>query len=211
MPKIKPPVKTPRIDMTPLVDLFSLLLVFFILTASFRPMEAALINTPSSISEKQGPDKNIMTIYIDQAGQVFYNIDNGSDTSNHYREKILKDMGDRYDIKFTPQEISRFGKLASFGMPIKDLRAWIDTKDSKEREKMQTGIPMDSTDNQLDYWVFYSKTTNPYVEAAIKGDAEANYTVVKKVMDILQKNKINKFNLITNLQKEEVKIGDLPK
>ncbi len=197
--------------MTPMVDLFSLLLTFFMLTASFRPIEAALITTPSSVSEKQGPDKNIMTLYIDQAGQVFYNIDNGQDTSLHYRQAILKQMGERYQITFTPAEITKFGTLASFGMPIKDLKAWINATDNKVKEKMQVGIPMDSVDNQLGYWIYFSKVTNPAVEVAIKGDAEANYATVKKVMDILQKNKINKFNLITNLQKEEVKISDLPK
>ena len=34
MPKIKPPVRTPHIDMTPMVDLFSVLLIFLLLTAS---------------------------------------------------------------------------------------------------------------------------------------------------------------------------------
>ena len=52
MPKIKLPTKSPHIDMTPMVDLFSLLLTFFMLTASFRPQEAAPIDTPNSISEK---------------------------------------------------------------------------------------------------------------------------------------------------------------
>ena len=45
MPKIKPPVRTPHIDMTPMVDLFSVLLIFLLLTASFRPQEAAVSYT----------------------------------------------------------------------------------------------------------------------------------------------------------------------
>jgi biopolymer transport protein ExbD len=211
MPKIKPPVRSPRIDMTPMVDLFSLLLIFFVLTASFRPTEAKMVTTPSSVSEKQAPDKNIMTIYIDSAGQVFFNIDNGKDSTTHYREDILKQMGERYKITFTPKEIATFGNLSSFGMPLKDLKAWINAKDSKEKEKLQTGIPMDSIDNQLGYWIYYSRITNPLAEVALKGDGNANYQIVKKVMDLLQENKVNKFNLVTNLQKEEVKISDLPK
>ena len=75
MPKIKPPVRTPHIDMTPMVDLFSVLLIFLLLTASFRPQEAAVITTPQSISEKQAPDADLMTIFIAKDGKVYFNID----------------------------------------------------------------------------------------------------------------------------------------
>jgi biopolymer transport protein ExbD len=196
--------------MTPMVDLFALLLTFFMLTTSFRPQEAAVIDSPSSISEKQAPDFNLMTIFIDKEGKVFFNIDNGMDTSTHYRTEILKKMAERYSMTFTDKEYDLFGRLSSFGMPLKDLREWINTKDSKDRDKLQVGMPMDSTDNQLGYWILYSRIVNPQAEVAIKGDADAHYTVVKKVMDLLQDNKVNKFNLITNMQKEEVGIKDLP-
>jgi len=211
MPKIKQPARSPHIDMTPMVDLFSLLLTFFMLTTSFRPQEAAPIETPSSISEKQAPDNDIMTIFISREGKVFFNIDNGKDTSTHFRKKLLQKMADQYKLTFTPQELDKFSKMSSFGMPIKNLKAWIDAEDPKERDKLQEGIPMDSTDNQLAWWVRMARLTNLGAEVAIKGDAETDYTAVKKIMDLLQDNKVNKFNLVTNLQKDEVTLKDMPK
>ena len=210
MPKIKPPVRTPHIDMTPMVDLFSVLLIFLLLTASFRPQEAAVITTPQSISEKQAPDADLMTIFIAKDGKVFFNIDNGRDTSTHFRSKLLEKIGEQYKIQFTKAEISKFGTMSSFGLPIKDLKTWLNSKDSKEKDKLQIGIPMDSTDNQLAWWVREARLTNVGAEVAIKGDADTDYKTVKKIMDLLQDNKVNKFNLVTNLQHQEVTLKDLP-
>ena len=211
MPKIKQPARSPHIDMTPMVDLFSLLLTFFMLTTSFRPQEAAPIETPSSVSEKQAPDNDIMTIFISKQGKVFFNIDNGRDTSTHFREKLLQKMAEQYKITFTPKELDKFSKMSSFGMPIKNLQSWINAADPKDRDKLQVGIPMDSTDNQLAWWVRSARITNLNAEVAIKGDAETDYKAVKKIMDLLQDNKVNKFNLVTNLQHDEVTLKDMPK
>lgn len=209
MSKIKLPVRTPRIDMTPMVDLFFLLLTFFMLTTSFKPVEAVQVDTPSSISDKITPEKNVMTIYIGKDGRVYFNIDNGKDTSKHVRRKLLADIGKQYSMVFTEKQLQQFEKLASFGMPMKNIPAWLDAEDNKAREAMQVGIPMDSTDNQLAMWIHFARLSNPYAEAAIKGDADADYKVAKKVFDILQDKKINKFNLTTTLDKVEVKLSDI--
>lgn len=72
MAKIKLRRQSPHVDMTPMVDLFSLLLTFFMLTTSFRPQEAKVIDTPFSVSEKTAPEKNVITLLIDKEDNVFF-------------------------------------------------------------------------------------------------------------------------------------------
>jgi biopolymer transport protein ExbD len=208
MPKIKLPVKTPHIDMTPMVDLFALLLTFFMLTTSFRPQEAAIIDTPNSISEKMTPEKNVITILIGKDNKVFMNFDNGLDTAVLIRKEVLKKVAEQLSLKFTDKELKTFSTWASFGMPAQNLKAWLNTEESKDRDKFQIGMPIDSADNQLNLWVRFIRLQNPNAEVAIKGDANADFKTVKRVMDILQENKVNRFNLTTNLQKEEAKLEE---
>ena len=208
MPKIKAPVRTPHIDMTPMVDLFALLLTFFMLTTSFRPSEATVIDTPSSVSEKVSPDKDVIIILVGKDNKVYLNFDNGKDTAVLIRKEVLKKVAEQFNLTFTEKELKTFSTWASFGMPADKLKAWINTDDSKDRELFQTGIPTDSTDNQLNLWVRFIRLQNPNAEVAIKGDGNADFKAVKHVMDILQDNKVNKFNLTTNLMKDEAKLEE---
>lgn len=209
MPKIKLPTKSPHIDMTPMVDLFSLLLTFFMLTSVFTPQEPAPVDTPFSVSEKPKPDANIMTFVMSADNRVFFNVDNGPDTILHFRPKILQEMGTRYNIEFTPQELRKFEKAStSFGVSIHDMKKYLATNDAKEREQFEKGIPHDSIDNQLAMWVLYTRQVNPAVQALIKGDSEVEYPLVKKVLDTLLDYNVSRFSLITNLEAEEVKLTD---
>ena len=208
MPKIKAPVRTPHIDMTPMVDLFALLLTFFMLTTSFRPTEAVQVDTPNSASEKVSPEKDVITILVGKDNKVFLNFDNGQDTTKLIRKEVLLKFAEQFNLKLSDKEIKTFVQSASFGMPADKLRAWLNTEDSKQKEAFQTGIPTDSTDNQLNLWVRFIRIQNPNAEVAIKGDADSDFKAVKHVMDILQENQVNKFNLTTNLMKEEAKLEE---
>jgi len=205
MPKIKLPTKTPFIDMTPMVDLFSLLLVFFILTATFRQQEPAPVDTPFSISEKATPDFNNMTIVFSNDNRIFFNVDNGPDTLLKFRPKILQEMGKQYNIEFTEEELRAFERYTnSIGVPIEKMKAFLNTDDTKIREDLQTGVPIDSLNNQLAAWVLYTRQINPNVSASLKGDSKTEFPMVKKVLDILQDRNVNRFNLVTNLKAVKV-------
>lgn len=206
MSKIKLPSKPPRIDMTPMVDLFFLLLTFFMLTTSFKPQEAVQVDTPKSISDKLSPKDNVITVYVGKDNKVYFNVDNGSDSTTRIRKKVLLKVAEQYKVQFTKEQVRKFENLASFGMPVKDLPKWIDATEQKVRDAMQTGVPMDSLNNQLEMWILCARNENPNAETAIKGDYGADYKTVKKVLDLFQKYNMNKFNLTTTLEKVEVKL-----
>ncbi|MDO9579200.1 MAG: biopolymer transporter ExbD [Bacteroidales bacterium] len=207
MPKIKLPTTSPSIDMTPMVDLFSVILIFLMLTTTFRAQEPAPVDTPFSISEKTKPDFNLMTLVLSADNRVFFNVDNGPDTLLSFRPKILAAMGERYAIEFTPDELRKFEKYpSSIGVPIQNMKEFFATRDARAKADFQTGIPIDSLDNQLALWILFARQINPSVDACIKGDSKTGFPLVKKVLDILQDKNVNRFNLITSLESADVKL-----
>ena len=210
MPKIKLPTKSPRIDMTPMVDTFAVILTFLMLTATMRQTEPANVDTPFSISEKPTPDFNTILFLVSADEKVFINMDNGPDTAWKFRPKILTEMGKRYNIEFTEKELREFEKYpSSMGVPIGRMKEFLDAKGSKERDPFQVGIPMDSLDNQLAMWILCARQVNPNINACIKGDAKAPFPAVKKVLDNLQDKKINKFMLITSLEATKINLDEI--
>src|ERR1035437_1967219 len=212
MPKIKLPTKSPHIDMTPMVDLFSVVLTFLMLTATMRQTEPAIVDTPFSISEKPTPNFNTMTLLLSKDDRVFLNFDNGSDTTFKFRPKILAEMGKRYNIEFTEAKYKEFEKYpSSMGVPIMKMKDFLATKDLKERATLETGYPIHSTDNQLADWILYTRQVNPNVQACIKGDSKTSYPLVKKVLDIMQDKNVKQFNLITNLDAVKINLAEIQK
>jgi biopolymer transport protein ExbD len=210
MPKIKLPTKSPHIDMTPMVDLFSVVLTFLMLTATMRQQEPAPVDTPYSISEKPTPDYNTMTILLSKDDRVFLNFDNGHDTLLKFRPKILAMMAGRYNIEFNASELRQFEKYpAAMGVPILKMKEFLAAKDAKDKLVFQTGVPIDSTDNQLADWIYCTRTINPNVQACIKGDSKTGFPMVKKVLDILQEKNVNRFNLITSLEAAKINIAEI--
>ena len=61
------------IDMTPMVDVAFLLLIFFMCTTQFKPPEKDKITLPESNSESKSPESNIITIAVTAARPEYGN------------------------------------------------------------------------------------------------------------------------------------------
>ncbi len=196
MPKVKIHRKSTVIDMTAMCDVAFLLLTFFMLTSNFTRKEAALINTPASISEIKMPERNVILILVDAKGKVFFGID-GQDN----RMALLSKMGSTYNIRFNQEELKEFSLINSFGVPVTRMKTFLSMKPGERDDPaISNGIPCDSTDNQFRYWVSAARSLSADYRIAIKADQATAYPVIKKLMGTLQELKENRYNLITSLE-----------
>jgi biopolymer transport protein ExbD len=200
MAKVKMSKKSTAIDMTAMCDVAFLLLTFFILTSTAKQPEPLAVDTPSSTVQTKLPETDLATITVGK-GKVFFDV-----KGREVRKRTLELMAQKYSTTFTDKEYDQFSLIEGFGVPIEGLRSIIDMK-SAERNKagVQPGVPFDSINNQLKEWIYHARIANIEVRDkelnfAIKGDAKEEYPQIKKVMDILQDQKINSFNLITGLR-----------
>lgn len=220
MGKIKVAKHAPSIDMTPMVDLAFLLVTFFMLTASFRMAEPVVVDPPASHSDKTLPENTIL-VTVDNNGRAFFGIGNGEAKIN-----ALAKISEKYGVRFTPDQVKKFGGLSSFGVEVKDLPRYLDASEAERlRFQPQKGVPLDSLNNQLKDWItigatelnaIYMRNRDEAKEKniefkgekpryAIKADAKAKYIYVKDVFKTFTDMKIYTFNLITSMEGGETK------
>lgn len=215
MAKVKVAKKSTRIDMTAMCDVAFLLLSFFIMTATAKQPEPKPVDTPASTVLDKLPEEGVATITIGDK-QVFFTI-----PGPEVRRETLKNISAKYNVSFTEEEYKAFEGLEGFGVPINQLKGLLRMEPSERIEGgLQKGIPYDSINDQLTDWIDLTRKANRTVlndklaageieqadykdlDIAIKGDAKEEYPTVKRVIDILQKQKKNRFFLVTGLRDE---------
>ncbi|MEL1255134.1 biopolymer transporter ExbD [Flavobacterium sp. DGU38] len=204
MAKIKMKKKSTSTDMTAMCDVAFLLLTFFILTATAKVPEALPVDTPSSTVQTKLPDSDLAIISIgkgkDGKSKVFFDL-----KGRELRKKTLEGMGTKLGVAFSEEDKAKFALMDDFGVPLASLKQIIDMKAADRSKANQPGIPIDSLNNQLKEWLLVSRRAaidldDKELQIAIKGDAKEDYPQIKKIMDILQDQKVNTFNLVTGMR-----------
>jgi len=196
MPRVKIARKSTVTDMTAMCDVAFLLLTFFIMTAKFKQEDPVPIAIPAYSNTVVLPEDNIATLSIGK-DKVFFGVEGVT-----IRALMLDEVGKIYSTTFTPQEKKVFVTLPTFGVPINQLKQYLALDPDQMKKYPQPGIPTDSVSNQLFNWIREARKAdkalnNKALYITIKCDSKEAYPTVGKVIAILQKQKVNKFSLVT--------------
>jgi biopolymer transport protein ExbD len=199
MAKVKIQKKDIWIDMTPMSDVMTLLLCFFMLTSTFLTPEPLQVNTPSSVSEVKIPENDVLNILVSPAGQIYV----GTENKNNM-VAMLNEVADKWGIQLNATQLKHFKEDAMVGVPINKLAAYLSLEPEKMAEEIQKyGIPTDSINggmSEFQDWVKAARHANEDIKLAIKCDAKTPYKVIKTMMNELQDMNENRYQLITNLK-----------
>jgi biopolymer transport protein ExbD len=197
MPRVKVARKSTAIDMTAMCDVAFLLLTFFILSAKPKVNDPLNAQIPAASVVTVMPEADFSTLEIAHE-KVFFNVEGGD-----IRVKTLEIMSDKYKIPFTAEEKKEFANLESFGVPISQLKSLLAMSSTDRDKTIQPGIPVDTTaTNELYDWVHSARLADKYLhnkelKVGIKGDSQEEYPTFQKVIATLQKQHVDRFNLIT--------------
>jgi len=194
--------------MTPMSDVMVLLLTFFMLTSTFVKNVPVKVVTPGSGSEIKVPEKDLLSITINNDGKVFMSMDNVQQMG-----EALLDMTGRFGVNLNNEQTARFLKDPQWGVSMEVLPQYLAQDDNTRPNLLRgegAGIPTDSIEqggvkgkSEFQYWIDAVKNANEDIKIAIQADEKTPYKVVKQVMSELQDMNENRYYLITSLKKEE--------
>ena len=198
MAKIKIQKKDIWIDMTPMSDVMTLLLCFFMLTSTFLTPEPVQVVAPNSVSEVKIPEQDLLTILVTPEGKIYA----GTENKNHMKT-MMETMTDKFGVQLNANQQKHFLEDAMVGAPMAQLSTYLNLDTEKMTEAIQTlGLPLDSINggkSEFQEWVSAARDANPDIKLAIKCDSKTPYSTIKKLMSELQDMNENRFQLITNL------------
>ncbi|MGQ9705537.1 MAG: ExbD/TolR family protein [bacterium] len=127
-----------RIDMTPMVDVIILLLIFFFMTSTFREPEAIEVNLPSAFAGVKIPKSGVYSIITSKDGTIY--ADNELvESRKDFIDKIVEaraknpaliyivkcDQGAEYGVMLTIMDDMRRAGIVRFSLSInKEAGAW---------------------------------------------------------------------------------------
>jgi len=186
--------------MTAMCDVAFLLLSFFILATKFKPPEALTVVTPSSVSTKVAPEKDVVMVIIDKDGKVYLSV---SEANQSEKKEMIEAINTSKNLNLSDAEKNNFVRIpnAYIGAPFSQLKSYLDKDPASLQNVVKPGIPaVDSTNNEMIDWfkaaadAFQGKKMN----VLVKGDDASKYPSLQGVIIALKKNDLMKFQVVTS-------------
>jgi biopolymer transport protein ExbD len=199
MGRAKLPRKSTNIDMTAMCDVAFLLLSFFILATKFKPPEALSVVTPSSVSTKVAPEKDVVMVIIDKDGKVYLSV---SEANQAEKKEMIESINTSKNLGLSDAEKNNFIRVANayIGAPFSQLKSYLQKTPESLQKVVKPGIPaVDSTNNEMVDWfkaaqdAFQGRKMN----ILVKGDDASKYPSFQGVIIALKKNDLMKFQVVT--------------
>jgi len=200
MGRAKLPRKSTNIDMTAMCDVAFLLLSFFILATKFKPPEALTVVTPSSVSTKVAPEKDVVMVIIDKDGKVYLSV---SEANQSEKKEMIDAINTSKNLNLTDAEKNNFVRIpnAYIGAPFSQLKSYLDKDPASLQNVVKPGIPaVDSTNNEMIDWFKAAADAfqGKHMNVLVKGDDASKYPSLQGVIIALKKNDLMKFQVVTS-------------
>lgn len=186
--------------MTPFVDVAFLILSFFMLATKFKPPEKVTVTTPKSVSADKLKEQDGLIVSFDSAGRVFLRLTVLKEQNQDLYTEIISSVNAAKSLGLTESEKQRFKKEPLIGVPFAALKSYLGGGTVPD-----TGIPVDSTNNELAQWVASANDVfrshadrNLAPNYLIKGDNNSAYPSFKGVIDAFRQNQVFRFQLVTD-------------
>ena len=188
-------------DMTPMVDIGFLLVIFFMTTTRFREPQAIEINLPPEIQDttavKKLPQSNVLTINIMADGTILQNIAiDPADTVNINDLDSLMARDKLANIMRQPEHTD--GKTGVYYEKGKDFLQRYAEFMVKNKDKDIPKKVLDSLNRVRDEKICR-------LTVLIKVSRESSYNNVVAVMDAVQQNQVARFSILEQ-NPEDIKV-----
>ncbi len=191
-------IRSLSIDMTAMSDVAFLILVFFISASHFDQWEPLKINLPKYTNPNvcTAFQRDVGIIYI-AADKVMFQV-----TSDSVRKLALSRMAIKYGVNFSYDEKAKFIQSPIIGASMAQLKQYDRQYLDWETPVSRPGIPYGVSGDELYDWIFQTRIADKIINhtalyITIKADENVKYPLIKRVMDILTSQKINRFSLLT--------------
>jgi len=186
--------------MAAMCDIAFLLLIFFILSAKPKKWEPVKSNLPySTLISIRDMNSGLAEIKFGE-GKLYFEM-----PDEQTSEQTLLQIGIKYHIPFSPVERMKLRKIDFIGVPISELKQYINGYYNDYDFFNQPGIPFATKNPELANWIYESKVAYKAIHDKdlsflIIADEKLPYPQFKYIVDVLQSQNIDKFSLATNLK-----------